>query len=80
MPNMRFYSILLTLQHFLLIEKVKLFIATTHIVAIKERLRRFYVEEILRRSYKVWLKRNGTDVTDCAKQLAIGNQQFYSVA
>ena len=29
--------------------------------------------------YEVWLKRNGTDVTDCATRLIIGNQHFHSV-
>ena len=28
----------------------------------------------------VWLKRNGTDVTDCATRFTIGNQTFYTVA
>ena len=30
--------------------------------------------------YEVWLKRNGTDVTDCETQLIIGNKHFHSVA
>ena len=30
--------------------------------------------------YEVWLKRNWTDVTDCATRSTIGNQHFYSVA
>ena len=32
------------------------------------------------RRYKAWLKRNGTDVTDCATRLTIDNQIFYIVA
>ena len=30
--------------------------------------------------YEVRLKRNGTEVTDCATRLTISNQHFYSVA
>ena len=31
-------------------------------------------------NYEVRLKRNGTEVTDCATRLTISNQHFYSVA